>query len=126
MKFFSDDAPPKQSDRQTARACLVTNAVVLPGLGSIAAGRRVGYAQAAVALAGFVVTVLFAGWLIRSVAALPRLPETIDQWRELLPRWAGWLKLGGLGFALFGGAWLWALATSLRLLREHRANGAEK
>jgi hypothetical protein len=84
---------------------LAANAVVLPGLGSLVAGRRSGWAQAALALCGFALTL---SWLSLVLA----------DWRhggrpESLPRVP--LLLAGLG--LFGAGWLWALHTAWSALR---------
>jgi len=46
----------KPMDRLGAWLCLLANVIALPGLGSIIAGKRVGYAQALLALAGFGLT----------------------------------------------------------------------
>ncbi|MBK9139340.1 MAG: hypothetical protein IPM17_11355 [Verrucomicrobia bacterium] len=100
-------------DRATAWSCAVANLAALPGLGSIAAGRRIGYAQAALALAGFGLSLL---WLLLF----------IRDWRvegELPLGWRPALGVGLAGIGLFGTAWLWALRTSRSLLRESGQNG---
>jgi hypothetical protein len=107
-------------DRQTAQACFAANLGV-PGAGSLMAGRRVGYGQAALAVVGFVLTLIFGmilvAWYIQHFNEF-RAPE-IDPlvvlgglWRRL--RWV----LAGMGVFLAG--WFWALATSLTLLRGSR------
>lgn len=95
-------------DKPTAWACTVTNAVTLPGLGSLAAGRKVGYAQAACALIGFLLS--FGGLLghLRVWYATGEMPEGFT---------AG-LVVAVLGMTLFGLAWLWALTSSIRLHRQ--------
>lgn len=108
MKTFSVRAPDKPLDKPTAWACTVTNLLVLPGLGSLAAGRKIGYTQAALALTGFAGTIV---WVIAFVAEWLRRGE--------MPAEIGLLFWSGLGaIALFGGAWLWALKTSVDLHRE--------
>jgi hypothetical protein len=112
MKIFSADAAPPPLDRPTAWAFTITNLVTLPGLGSLAAGRRVGWAQATLALTGFGLTMW---WLVRTVLewfASGELPVGVTST----------LLLGLAGVACFGVAWLWALLTSLLLLREAREN----
>jgi hypothetical protein len=112
MKTSSAADARQPLDRPTAWAFTVTNLATLPGLGSIAAGRRVGWPQAMLALAGFGLTL----WgLVRTVlewVAAGELPVGIT--KPLL------ISLAGL--AGFAAAWLWALATSLSLLREAREN----
>lgn len=112
MKTSSAGAPPKLLDRPTAWACTVTNLVTLPGLGSLAARRKVGYAQAGLALTGFGLTTW---WLVR----------TLLDWfasGELKAEFNATLLIGLAGVLVFGVAWLWALATSLQLHREARQN----
>ena len=91
-----------------AWACLTANALVLPGLGSIGAGRFVeGTLQAIASVAGFALTMSWALPFIGRAATELTLPE------ELGPIGYG---LGGL--LLFAAAWVWGLVTGVRLLRE--------
>jgi hypothetical protein len=101
-------APPKLLDRATARNCLLTNLLVLPGLGSVMAGRRrAGALQILTALSGFGLT---SGWFTTFCAAW---------WRsESFPVDGGpYVSWGLLGVALFVAGWLWGFVTGLRLLR---------
>lgn len=103
-------------DRATAWACLLTNALTLPGLGSITGGRRVGYAQSALALVGFALSLY---WLVRTVMAWMaegQLPAEINST----------LLIGLAGIAVYATAWLWALGTSLDLLRAAKAKAREE
>jgi hypothetical protein len=100
----------ERAERNRALAALSANMVVLPGLGSLVLGRRAGWLQAPLALAGMTLNVR---WLVLVLLDWRRegaLPDT-------LPRTG--LLLGGV--ALFAAAWLWALATGLRALRRARA-----
>jgi hypothetical protein len=85
---------------------------VLPGAGTLMMGRKVGWAQAALALAGFGLTVV---WLITLLAGWIRAQsldlEGVD------------LRLGLAGIAAFGMAWLWSLVSSLDALRRARRRG---
>jgi hypothetical protein len=86
--------------------------LTLPGLGSITGGRSVGYAQAGLALIGFGLSLY---WLVKTMLAWlaqGELPAEIN--RTLL--------IGLAGIVIYAGAWLWALATSLGLLRQAKAN----
>lgn len=99
-------------DRPTAWAYTLTNLLTLPGLGSLAGGRKVGYAQAALALAGFALTLWW-------------LAKTVLEWfaRGELPAELNLTLLWGLiGAALYGLAWLWSLGTSVQFHREAKAN----
>ena len=109
MRRSSGRTPPKLIDRSTAWACLLTN-LASPGLGTLAAGRRVGYAQLTVALSGFALSLLGLGWIL------------LDAWREgeMPKEFRPSLWVGLVGVALFAISWSWALDTSLDLLRAAR------
>jgi hypothetical protein len=93
-------------DRDRARAALAANVAVLPGLGSLLLGRRVGWLQAAIALAGFALTL---AWLAIVLS---------EWWRDgALPAARPRLGLLGTGVALFALAWAWALSTGLEAVR---------
>lgn len=110
--------------RENAWACCTSN-FALPGSGSLLAGRKIGYPQMALAVLGFGLTTWFGmkfiGWGIRHWSELMNpsgdpLDLLLAVWREC--RWA----LAGLG--CFATAWLWALFTSLSLLRTTRPTAA--
>jgi hypothetical protein len=102
-------------ERDRARAALSANLMVLPGLGSLLMGRRSGWLQAPLALAGAALSVRWLVLVLLDWRRAGALPDT-------LPR-AGLLLEGVTLFAL---AWLWALATSLAVLRRVRAEAAAK
>ena len=99
-------APHASMDRPTAWGFLVTNLMVLPGMGSVLAGRKVGYLQAPLALGGMVLTLTFAVLYVREWIRLRILPP---------PDWH-LLRIGLIGLLLFLLGWCWALFTSLDLL----------
>jgi hypothetical protein len=108
------DAWASPLDETRAWACLTTNLLGLPGLGSLL-GRRLWAAtgQLALSLGGALVSVwwlwgVFAYW--REAGELP--PPSLD------------VLWGLLGLGLFGLGWLWSLVTSLFLIREGRRNEA--
>jgi len=110
MKTFStpDAAPPP--DRPTAWACTLANLLALPGLGSLAAGRKVGWAQAALAMAGFAL-VLYG--LVRTLLDLLASAEPV-------PAFTPAVALGLAGLVLSLGSWCWALVTSIQVHRQVR------
>jgi hypothetical protein len=115
MKTSSGPTPPKLCDRTSARNYLLTNLLVLPGLGSWLAGQRfVGVLQAVLALTGFGLTGF---WFISFLGACVQT--------ETFP-WDGGpqFRLGLIGVALFLAGWFWALGTSLRILRATRTTSA--
>lgn len=109
--------------RQTAWGCLTANLAV-PGAGSLAAGRRSGYAQMLLTVAGLILSTIFglqfilwqlANWGRLHSPELDPLSSLNEVWRQL--RWAL------LGLAVFGVAWLWALGSSLIILQSSRDTG---
>jgi hypothetical protein len=105
MKLSSAARP---LSRTTARNCVLINQLATPGLGSLMAGRWVaGIGQLLLAVAGFALVV---GWFVR---VLTNVYNQIAS--ETEPKSAAWL--GEAGALIFGLAWLWALVTSIQLLR---------
>jgi uncharacterized membrane protein len=90
--------------RDRAWTLLVTNLLVLPGLGTFLAGRKaVGALQMTLAIGGFALTLV---WIVAWGMAWVRLGEMPD---GLGPKAA--LGLSGIG--LFAAAWVCSLASSL-------------
>jgi hypothetical protein len=94
-------------------------------MGSLVAGRVSGYAQAALALAGMVLTMIFgvrfivwyiANWSRLAGQQSDPLGTLGELWLEL--RWAL------AGFAIFAIGWLWALGTSWCIVREAKEAAA--
>jgi len=96
----------------------------MPGFGSLLAGRRCGYAQAFLSIGGLALSVVFGvRFLVWSVANWSRLrdPEG-DPFDSLLRMWSMG-KWAFLGCAIFLLALLWALATSLQIVRSAKEGG---
>lgn len=110
MKTSSDRPAPDVPDRASARACTLTNLLVLPGLGSLVAGRRVGWAQLVLALAG---VGLFGYGLWRLLRDWLASEGPVFEFTRGLGA-----LLAGLGLSL--AAWVWALVTSLQVHRAAR------
>lgn len=106
----AEPTPPRLPDRATAWGWLASNLLVLPGLGSVMGGKRIGYAQMTLAVAGFGLTGFWFISFLRAWATTQTFP--FDGGPHLL-----W---GLLGVALFVAGWCWAFATSLRILRAAR------
>ena len=105
MSTSSGPNAPKPVDKPTAWACTLANIVTVPGLGSIAAGRRIGYAQASVSLLGFGLSFLGLIGFVRDWRARGEYPEGFTP--------SLWVAM--VGIALFFTGWLWALQTSVQL-----------
>jgi len=116
MRFFPTVESAKPLSLGRARTACFINQLATPGLGSMLGGRgRVGAVQLGLAVAG---VVLVFGWFLQMLATYYSLADDLDVViQPHIPY--GLLEAGAL---LFGAAWLWALATSISLLREARAN----
>ncbi len=98
----------KPLDRATAWVCLISNLLVLPGLGSLVAGKRSGFFQMPMALIGLGLSVF---WMISFIKIWVHTKE--------IPLYGGpYLLIGILGIGIFFAAWLWALATSRKIFQE--------
>src|SRR5262245_61782376 len=109
--------PRRALSRQTAWGCLTSN-LALPGSGSLVAGHPVGYAQLALALGGFAVSAVFGvRFIVWQLANWSRFhgPQA-DPVAELAEIWFH-LRWALLGMAVVFIAFLWALMTSLVILR---------
>jgi hypothetical protein len=113
--------PPKISEvaasgglrRQTAWGYVMSN-LVLPGVGTFVAGRRVeGVLQLVVSQIGFALSIVWAALFVRDWIHQGSLPEDMT---------AG-LWLGVAGVALFLLGWLWSAASSVVILRNSRKSG---
>lgn len=117
MKLFPARARPGVLDRSTAWGCLTSN-LALPGSGSLLAGRVIGYFQIVVALLGLAVTFIFGlHFLVWSVTHWSQMhDETADPLDRLRDLWLG-VRWALLGMGVFAASWLWALISSLGILR---------
>lgn len=107
----------KGLSRAKARNSVLINQLGTPGLGSIMAGRYVaGFGQLVLFLTGFC---LFVGWFVlRMIHVYHQMNE------DAAPPFSfGWMAVAGAGLA--AASWLWALVTSLSLMREARENEAK-
>jgi hypothetical protein len=124
MKIFSAHAKSESSSREIARGCFTTN-LVIPGLGSLTGGRKIGYLQLVLCYAGQGVTLVFGIRLILWFLAhwseiyRPNAEDPLASLREIWPHF----RLPLLGIVLFAVAWFWALLTSCQLLKEAKRKG---
>lgn len=89
------------------------NQLATPGLGSWMAGRRAaGSGQLALAVVGFILVIAWLAELFLQTAA-----EVLEDTPPISHTW-----LGVTGVLVFLAAWLWALVTSLDLIRQAKTN----
>jgi hypothetical protein len=126
MKFSLTLGQRRPLDRQTAWGCLTANLVGVPGLGSLAAGRRSGYGQMLLSVGGLAISgafgVRFILWFISNSSQANQgddagLEQLGGIWLHL--RWAL------LGIVIFVCGWLWALSSSLSILAEAKSSTAK-
>lgn len=99
----------------SARNCLLINQLATPGLGSIMVGRWLaGVPQLLLALTGFC---MFAAWFLLTLREAYRLSDFSGD-----PKSYTWLGISGA--IVFAVAWLWALVTSLQVLKAARKSRA--
>ncbi|MSU42140.1 MAG: hypothetical protein EXS28_10570 [Pedosphaera sp.] len=127
------DAEAPTLTRSMAMRCLWVNLLVLPGAGSIKAGRRVGWLQLLMLVAGLMMFAPLALHALdkvldayRGVAQLNESTTPADEtgmdWQQaraqitgILDQWGG-MAMGGMAMVM--AAWGWALITSVSLIIE--------
>ncbi len=119
------DAPGANNRRERAWAVAIANQLALPGVGTVLAGQKIGYAQLTLSVAGVICVTVF---LIHAVPQLGGLLRQLtnpsddpDAALEFLAQWVPWLGVAFAGIVLWGIAWFWALGTSVKAVRaDHR------
>lgn len=102
--------------------CVLVNQLACPGLGTLMAGRKVGYVQAGLMVLGFGLVLLFmAMWLGAVLRLASDLSWTEEQYRTQVRAWR-WALVSGA--ALCGLAWGWALASSIAIVRRSKETAA--
>ena len=115
-KTLSAQPPPlKRYSRSNPWVWVVINQLAFPGLGTVMAGGRNGYGQAATMLAGFFLMMnFFCRYFVAIARYLAHSGWTDDyfhaQYRPYL-----WTLVMGLGLCFV--AWCWALLSSIAILR---------
>ena len=109
MKIFSALQSRRPLRRSELLTCVIINQFATPGLGSLVARHFVaGGGQLLLALIGFF---LFIGWWVQKLRVFYGQMFGTD-----LPVDAG-TKLGKWGVIIFAAAWVWALVTSIQIMR---------
>ena len=110
--------PSEKSSRERVWSCVLINQCATPGLGSLLCRRFFsGTGQLLLAVAGFV---LVLGWMWQFFYRL-----YLRQSGDPVPR-SSYAWMGKWGLLLFGVAWLWALFTSISLIRQMSAAGRDE
>lgn len=100
------------------RLCILMNLAAFPGLGTIMAGRKVGYAQAAMMVAGFVLTM---GFLLLYIGCIYRFALS-GNWGDADLKSCyqpyRWMLVTGLPLSI--AAWLWAAFSSWQIVQDNK------
>lgn len=107
---LSKQHAPKQIDPAKALVCFVINVFATPGLGSLIAGR------VAVGIVQFTLGIIGAGLIVGWITCLVWDNIRIAAGEAPIKMPYSWA--GKYGVIVFGLAWLWALITSISILRE--------
>jgi hypothetical protein len=114
MKLFFLPSGQKPASAAAARNAVLVNQLATPGLGSLMSGRWLaGIGQLVLAVSGFILVVV---WFF---AVMIQYYGQVTG--DTVVRPVGWI--GETGAILFVAAWLWALVTSVSLLRAAPADG---
>src|SRR5882672_728891 len=104
--------------RPPAMLWAIVNQLAFPGLGTLMMGRRVGYAQAAIMLAGFTLAMGFLLWYLLCAGRYAVNPSWDETHFTSLYRPYKWSLYWGLGLCAV--AWVWALLSSIAMVRAAR------
>src|SRR5437667_5708905 len=98
MKTFSGPPNPQPPKRAPAWLWALVNQLAFPGLGTIMMGRRLGYLQAAIMLAGFFLTMGFLVWYLVCAGRYASDPSWSEA--DFVSRYRGYQWSLYLGLAL--------------------------
>ncbi len=107
-----------EEGRRNQWLCVVINQFAFPGLGTIISGSRTGYLQAAIMVAGFVLVMWFLLALIAGAVRVLTYPELAEEDFAAFYRPHAWAWQVGLPLCAL--ACLWALFSSIAILRANR------
>ncbi len=120
MRIFSGPPQAIKNKPVTAKACLIANALVLPGLGSLMRGRKAGSLQVTASLIGLLLSIYATKNLVQFIGKADISPTDTEAAIAFVREAGKELSLAGAGLAILGFAWLWSLLTSWSLFKEDR------
>lgn len=120
MKTFSETQKRKNKKPPSPKACVLANALILPGLGTLMRHRREGYFQVATAVAGLVVSAVASARLLQIMGNIPIAPIDPDVAVRLVHDAAPELISAAAGLVVFGFSWLWSMSSSAAIFRDDR------
>jgi hypothetical protein len=122
MKLVLASRAKGPANRMEAWACVTAN-LALPGSGSLAAGKPIGYYQLALAVVGFILSmatgVHLMEWMMGNWASINQ--STGDPFDTLATIWHE-IRWPLAGLVVFTASLLWSGITSLQILSAHPKN----
>jgi len=108
----------RMPQRTRAGLSIAINQLAFPGLGTLMMGRPVGWAQAILMVAGFILATGFALWVIVCSVRYALNPAWDESDYRAAYRPLRWVL--SFGLALCAVAWVWALFSSIGIWRQAR------
>ena len=122
LKAAPSENPSNRRDRGWGIA--IMNQLALPGFGTVMAGRKIGYVQLCFSVAGFICITAFLFFALSHFGEVLRLRATAaddpEAALDFFSAWAPWLLTAFAGMTLWGTAWLWAWATSVKAVKDDK------
>lgn len=120
MTTSSKPQPPplKPKSRVHSWGLAVANQFALPGLGTVLAGRKIGYVQMLLSAIGLVLTSAFLAWSLPNMGDWLNVPQDEQKILANFDKWLPWLVCAFAGMAIIGVSWVWALFSSRSILKE--------
>lgn len=115
-------APNRPLTRNKAWSCVLMNLLAFPGMGTLMARRKVGFIQAAIMLIGFLLATGYVGISIWCGLQLvfDMYADSSGSGKYEWYKKYGWIGITGLAFCL--AAWIWALFSSIEILKSTPKN----
>lgn len=109
---------PSAKKAGSAWGMAVANQLALPGLGTVMAGRKIGYVQLAFSICGVLLTTSFLIWCFPNIGDWVPPPEDDAVVMANFKKWLPWFLIAGAGIIFFFIGWCMALFSSQSIIRE--------
>jgi ABC-type uncharacterized transport system permease subunit len=113
-------------NRSVAWGMVVANQLALPGLGTVMAGRKIGYVQLAFSIFGVLLTTSFLIWCFPNLGDWFPPPEDDAVVMANFEKWQPWFLIAGSGIVSYFIGWCMALFSSQSIVREQSSEKTRK
>lgn len=110
--------PLRKKSRVHSWGLAVANQLALPGLGTVLAGRKIGYVQLLLSAIGLTLTSAFIAWSVPNMGDWLNVPQDDQQILANFEKWKPWLAVAFAGIAIVAVSWIWALFSSRSILND--------